>query len=69
MTADTPVCAKAPLPKAFEELTIEQARGYACVACGKPLGVGRVYRGVVMGYDGGYLLDANVWTCGPDARQ
>ncbi|GAA1557133.1 hypothetical protein [Streptomyces globosus] len=57
-------CAKAPLP-AFEELTIEQARGRACVACGEPLGVERVYRGPVVGYDGALTLDADVWACPP----
>ncbi|CAL9572395.1 hypothetical protein SUDANB120_04876 [Streptomyces sp. enrichment culture] len=62
-------CAVAPLPESFHDLTIEQARGYACVACGEPLGSGRVYRGVVVGHDGGYLLDADVWACGPAAAR
>ncbi|GAA1586022.1 hypothetical protein [Streptomyces globosus] len=57
-------CAQAPLPT-FDELTIEQARGRACVACGSPIARGAVYRGPIVGYDGGLTLDADVWACGP----
>ncbi|MFD0268334.1 hypothetical protein ACFVGY_17430 [Streptomyces sp. NPDC127106] len=66
MMARTAACAAAPLPRSFWDLTIEQARGYACVACGRLLDGDRVYRGVVMGHDGGYLLDADVWACLPE---
>ncbi|WP_162793149.1 MULTISPECIES: hypothetical protein [Streptomyces] len=55
-----------PLP-AFSDLTIEQARGKACVACGKLLGLGRIYRGPILGYDGPMLLDVDVWSCPPPA--
>ncbi|WP_438314879.1 hypothetical protein ACSHWO_24395 [Streptomyces sp. HUAS TT3] len=65
MTARTTACPEVPLPHSFRDLSIEQARGYACVACGKLLEGPRVYRGVVMGHDGGYLLDADVWACAP----
>jgi len=57
-----PSCVEAPLPE-FQDLTGEQARGRACVACGKPLTAGAVYRGVVLGREGAYVLDADVWCC------
>ncbi|MFK0252134.1 hypothetical protein [Streptomyces sp. NPDC090445] len=38
-----------------------------CFACGEPIGPGAVYRGVVIGHDGGLVLDADVWACGPQA--
>lgn len=59
----TPWCGTTPLP-AFDELTAAQARGHACVSCGDPIGPGAVYRGVVLGHEGGLLLDADVWACG-----
>lgn len=61
-------CTDVPLPR-YEELTIEQARGLACVACGRRLSVGSVYRGVVLGHEGGLLLDADVRACPPAAGQ
>lgn len=61
-------CAKAPLPT-FEKLNIDQPRGRACVACGRPIGPGAVYRGPVVGYDGGLPQDADVWACGPPGRR
>ncbi|GGT00719.1 MULTISPECIES: hypothetical protein [Streptomyces] len=62
-----PACHKAPLPDDFWDLTAEQALGRACVACGKALGVGAVYRGPVLGRDGAMLLDADVFACPPPA--
>jgi len=59
-------CADVPLPE-YDQLTIEQLRGLACVACGERLGVGSVYRGVVLGREGGMLLDADVRACPPGA--
>ncbi|MFE3578696.1 hypothetical protein [Streptomyces vinaceus] len=61
MTASR-ACAEAPLPE-YWDLTIEQLRGLACVACGVRLGPGSVYRGVVMGREGAMLLDADVRSC------
>ncbi|WP_328620738.1 hypothetical protein [Streptomyces sp. NBC_00354] len=55
-------CTDVPLPN-YEQLTIEQTRGLACVACGARLGAGSVYRGVVLGREGGMLLDADVRSC------
>ncbi|CAL9466369.1 hypothetical protein SUDANB120_02746 [Streptomyces sp. enrichment culture] len=63
----TAACHKAPLPDDFWDLTAEQALGRACVACGKALGVGAVYRGPVLGRDGAMLLDADVFACPPPA--
>ncbi|MFB6811263.1 hypothetical protein [Streptomyces sp. NPDC056387] len=55
-------CFDAPLPR-YDELTIEQIFGVACVACGQELGADSVYRGVVEGREGAMLLDANVRVC------
>ncbi|MEF2527145.1 MULTISPECIES: hypothetical protein [Streptomyces] len=68
MDTRTPTpCHRAPLPDDFWDLTAEQALGRACVVCGKALGVGAVYRGVVTGHEGAMLLDADVRSCPPPA--
>ncbi|WP_162793116.1 MULTISPECIES: hypothetical protein [Streptomyces] len=64
METRTPIpCHSAPLPDDFWDLTAEQALGRVCVACGKVLVAGAVYRGVVTGREGAMLLDADVWSC------
>ncbi|MFJ7168452.1 hypothetical protein ACIQUV_23425 [Streptomyces globosus] len=62
-----PACHRAPLPDDFWDLSAEQALGRACVACGRALGAGAVYRGPVLGRDGAMLLDADVYACPPPA--
>lgn len=64
----TTPCAQTPLPE-YDALTEDQARGRACVACGKPLGDTAVLAGLVMGHEGPYPMTANAWACPPGAGQ
>ncbi|MFD3802661.1 hypothetical protein ACFWTC_03310 [Streptomyces sp. NPDC058619] len=55
-------CRDVPVP-VTSQLTTEQLKGVACVACGGQLSTNRVHRGVAMVHDGPYALDFDVYSC------
>ncbi|MER5872297.1 hypothetical protein [Streptomyces sp. NPDC002044] len=58
-------CRDVPVPVS-SQLSTEQLKGVACVACEGQLSADRLLRGIALVYDGPYALDYDVYSCPRD---
>ncbi|MCY0950731.1 hypothetical protein [Streptomyces sp. H27-S2] len=58
-------CRDVPVP-VTSQLSTEQLKGVACVACGGQLSTDRLLRGIALVHDGPHALDYDVYSCPPD---